>query len=201
MAGVDHRSAHRESRYFRRLPITVGASLPIIADGGHDQARIDAPQRLIVHPQRRHHPRAETLNERVRVLHQIENNLPPALRLEIQRHGTLAQVGVHEQPAPLEARLILVERRHIPRRIADHRPLNLDDVRPVVGKAARSERPRRVPREIDHANTRQSGNVAVESRLLDLPCWLVIDSPPILPYGCRIMALGGVLGKWAGPGL
>ena len=51
----------------RGLPVPVGAVLPVVGDGGHDQARVYLLQGLVAKPQPLHHPGAEALHKDVHI--------------------------------------------------------------------------------------------------------------------------------------
>ena len=152
MARVDHRPAHPVERDVRSLPVAVRPRLPEIADRRHHQRRVRRAQRRVVEPQRRQHARVEVLHDHVGPRRQPPYGVAPRGRLQVQGHRPFAGVQEQEQPAPLEAGLMLVERRDVSRGVARLWALHLHHVRSVVGQQPGRERPGCVPRQVQDAD-------------------------------------------------
>ena len=130
VAGDGHQPAHREHHQVVAGEAAVGTPLAEAGDGGHDQARVDLAQAVVVQPHPGQPSGGAALDEDVGLGRQRPQPLPAFGRLEVQLQGVLVGVEMGENQAD-----VACERRQTPRRVAAGR-LDLDHLHAQVGEEA-----------------------------------------------------------------
>ena len=146
-----HRPAHAEQREVDGLVVAVGAVLPEVGDRSEHDLRVHPPQHVVPDAEAVHRAWLEVLDDHVGACDEAEQGLAPLVGLEVQHDASLVGVQEQEGAGALRMRLVVGERRQLPRRIAAG-SLDLDHVGAVVGKDAGAERSRAGVGEVDHAH-------------------------------------------------
>ena len=100
--------------------------------------------------------RAEVLDDEIRFSSQPPNDLPSALRLEVERDAALVGVEVEEEQAVIGVVGVVVEGRHTSCGIASVGTLHLHHVRPEVGQELGTVGPGDMMRKIEDSYAFQS---------------------------------------------
>ena len=152
--GLIHGTTHAIDDDLRGLEIAIGTGLTEVGDGGHHQLGIDLLQSLIIEPQPGHDPRTKTLHQDVHTLHQLLNDPPPPIALQVQGDAFLVGVEVEEKATLLGMGIILKEGPHFAGWIPLTGPLHLNHIGAIVSQQLGAVRARNVPGQIQHFDIR-----------------------------------------------
>ena len=143
-----HDPAERLHERFVAGAVLPGSGPPERRDRAVDEPGVDRGQRVVAQAEALHRARPEILDEHVRALHQIAEDVGALRGLEIERQ--IALVAIDDQ---VRRRLPALVRRPGARLVARAGVFHLDDVGPHVGQEHAAEGPRQDTREIDDADT------------------------------------------------
>ena len=147
IAGAPHVATHGKEGEVDADPVFVGAGLAEVADGGHDEIRVDLAEVFIAEAGGGQDVRGEVLDEDIGALDELLDDLLALFGLEVERYGALVGVEEEEEAALLKARLIVVEGADAARGVSPARPLDLDDICAVITQDSRGVWPRGVVRQ------------------------------------------------------
>ncbi len=138
----------REAQVVEVVPdaVAIGPVLAVAGDRAVDEARIDGAERLVVDPEARRRPGARALEHHVRLARQAMEDGAPLGRLQVERQAPL--VPPEERDAHAHGIGGGVDGEH---------------VHPQVRQQHGAERPRQLPRQIQHPEPRKrTGHIRVE---------------------------------------
>ena len=136
--------------------------LPVAADAGQHDGRIDRPQRLVAQAEPLHHAGPEAFDDRMRLAHQRAQAVELLGLLQVEHQPALAVVD-----DAVEVRDAVLARPHVRRVIArqtgtaGQRRLDLEHLRAQIGQMPAGHRPGQQPRQVQHAQRRQHRRAAI----------------------------------------
>jgi hypothetical protein len=142
-------------------PVAVRPGLAEAADGAVQQVLADLLERLVPDPQPRGHAGPEVLDDEVGALGELDEQLAPAVGLEVQRDAPLAAVRHRERVA-----LTVDLRCHPAGVVTRARLLDLDDVGPELGQDHRAVRTGQEARQVEDAESVEGFHVCEPSRIV-----------------------------------
>ena len=134
------------------------AVLAVAGDRAVDEPGVLLAQALVAHAEAIEHAGAEGLQHDVVLARQAQEDLAPAVGLQIDADGGLVAVQGQEQRARGRVLRALVLRRRPPHVVAQVQVLDLQHLGAEVGQQQRAESAREQPREIEdlHAFQREA---------------------------------------------
>ena len=143
------RNRHQPAQPLRNLvhprTIPVRPVLPEPADAPVHDSRVHLAHRFVIDPEPVLHPRPVVLDDDVRILRELHEDVAPRLRLQVQRQAALVAVQVLEvEPVPLA-------RDSVPAAWS-RRQLDLGHVRAPVRELTGARWPRPCPRQVERAD-------------------------------------------------
>ncbi len=113
-------------------------------EGAEDDARVARPALLPADPQPVHRARGEVLDDHVRLRHQVEEQRPAAIALQVDGQALLVAVEAGEKTG--------AEPRKVAGVVTPTRPLDLPDLGAQVGEDQAADRPHDVVPEFEHTH-------------------------------------------------
>ena len=115
------------------LVVPVGARLPEVADGSHDETGIDFRKSIVAQAPGAQYTGGVVLDQDVGFLYQFVEDEAAGGYLQIERDAPLVGVEVEEETALFVVGVVFVEGPETPGRVSAIGSFDLDDVCAVVG--------------------------------------------------------------------
>ena len=158
-AGDAHAAAHALHDLVERRPLRVGAGLAEAGDRAGDDPGIDRRKRRVVDLEALRHAGAEVVEHHVGLAHQVVEDRPPRLLLEVDADALLAAVERHEVRAHAVARIVGMAGKQFARAFALAGRLDLDRSRAQIGECHRPVRTRQHVGQVEDGDAGEGSHV------------------------------------------